>query len=153
MKVNSNIKNLKRNLSVNVQPIIINPDTNQLISNWNEKLKIIDEILEFGNTKVCYQDVYQKINDLLLYKIPDEISENLNKLIAKHSNIYCTKLIELSNLNNLDEFFEKFNHEWQEINNNFLLLRKLLIKFEKKYFSKNLSTQTIYSLCKNIYLC
>lgn len=152
MKVNSNIKNLKRNIIVNVQPIIINPDTNQLINKWNDKLKIIDEILEFGNTKVCYQDVYQKINDLLLYKIPDEISESFNRLIAKHSKICSDKLIELSNLNNLNEFFEKFNQEWNQINKNFLLLRKLLIKFEKKYFSKNLSTQTIYSLCKKFFV-
>jgi hypothetical protein len=152
MKVNSNIKNLKRNITVNVQPIIINPDTNQLVKKWDEKLTIIDEILNFGNSKVCYQDVYQKINDLLLYKIPDEISENFNKLIAKHSENYCKNLIELSNINNLDEFFEKLNQEWNKINSNFLLLRKLLIKFEKKFFSKNLSTQTIYSLCKNIIL-
>lgn len=149
MKVNSNIKNLKKNITVNVQPIIISPDSNQLISKWNEKLNIIDEILKNGSSKVCYQDIYQKINDLLLYKIPEIIIENFNNLILKHSNIYCKNLIELSNLNNYDEFFEKLNIECNKINNNFLLLRKLLIKFEKKFFSKNLSTQTIYSLCKN----
>jgi len=148
MKVSSNLKNLKRNITVNVQPIIINPDVNQLIIKWNEKLNIINDILESGNIKVCYQDVYQRINDLLLYKIPDQISENFNQLIIKHTNQYCCKLIELSKINNFDEFFESFNIEWDKINKNFILLRKLLIKFEKKYFSKSLSTQTIYSLCK-----
>ena len=148
MKVTSNLKNLKRNISVNVQPIIINPETNQLINKWNEKLTIINDILESGNAKVCYQDIYQKINDLLLYKIPDQISENFTQLISNHTQIYCSKLIELSNINDYNEFFEKFNFEWNKINNNFLLLRKLLIKFEKKFFSKNLSTQTIFSLCK-----
>jgi len=148
MKVNSNLKNIKRNITVNVQPIIINPDNNHLISKWNEKLTIINDILESGNINICYQDIYQKINDLLLYKIPDQICENFNMLIANNTSKFCGKLIELSQINNFDEFFEKFNFEWNTINNKYILLRKLLIKFEKKYFSKNLSTQTIYSLCK-----
>ncbi len=151
MKVNSNIINIKRNITVNIQPIIINPDKNQLINKWNEKLNIINEVLEStqsANQKMCYQDIYQKINDLLLYKIPDQISDNFNLLIANNTNKFCSKLLELSQINNFDEFFEKFNYEWNMINTKYLLLRKLLIKFEKKYFSKNLSTQTIYNLCK-----
>lgn len=148
MKVNSNLKNLKKNIIVNVQPIIINPDNNQLINKWNEKFLIVNEILETGKTQACYQDVYQKINDLLLYKIPEQINDNFLGLISNHTKKYCRSLIELSNINNFDEFFQSFNSEWNRINDNFVLLRKLMIKFEKKFFSKNLSTQTIYSLCK-----
>lgn len=151
MKVNSNQKNLRRNITVNIQPISFTPDTDLLINKWREKLEIVNEILEKGQTNRCYQDVYQKINDLLLYKIPEQINESFSLLIQKHSENYCRKLVELSNENNFDVFFEKFNFEWEKINQNFLLLRKLLIKFEKKFFSKNLSTQTIYSLCKFIF--
>jgi len=148
MKVHSNIILYKRNISVKVQPIIINPITNQIINKWNDQLRIIDEILEIGNTKICFQEFYQKINDLVQYEIPDEISDYFNKLIKKHSDKFCRKMIELSNINNFDEFFEIFNQEWTLINSKFILLRKLMIKFEKKYFSKNLSSQTIFSLCK-----
>lgn len=152
MKVSSNLKTLKRNITVNIEPIYFKPDENDIEKKWEDKFLIVKEILKNGKANVCYQDIYQKINDLLLYEIPEKTKENFFKLIEDYSNEIFDELILLENIKELNEFFEKFNSLWNKIINNFLLLRKLLIKFEKKFFSKNISTQTIYYLCKLYYI-
>ena len=148
MKLSSNLKTLKRNITVNIGPVLFKPEENDLIKKWEEKLLIVREILKNGKANVCYQDIYQKINDLLLYEIPEKIKEDFLNIIEQHSNIIFKELILLEKIKDINEFFENFNFQWNRILNNFLLLRKLLIKFEKKFFSRNLSTQTIYYLCK-----
>ena len=136
MKVNSNLKTLKRNITVNIEPVYFKPEQNDLIRKWEDKFVIVKEIMKHGKANVCYQDIYQKINDLLLYEIPEKTKENFFSIIEEHSNQTFTELIELANIKEINEFFDKFNLKWNTILNNFLLLRKLLIKFEKKFFSK-----------------
>jgi hypothetical protein len=148
MKLSSNLKTLKKNIKINIEPINFKPDENDLIKKWDEKFFILKEILKNGKANVCYQDIYQKINDLLLYEIPEKIKENFINILEEHSNEISKELIELENIIDINEFFENFNFHWNKILNNFLLLRKLFIKFEKKFFSSNISTQTIYYLCK-----
>ena len=85
MKVNSQIKSLKLNLSLKVLSYESIPNMKIINDQWNECLISIKEIIEKGTANICYQELYEKINDLLLFEIPNEINIKIYKLFSEQA--------------------------------------------------------------------
>ena len=135
MKVNSEIRNLKRNIIVNVEKVSNEPDVGLIIDSWRELIISMQDILERGNVNLCYQEIYQKINDLLMFEIPASVSLTIEEMFSTHAKNTFKILKDLAIVQENSNFFEAFNSIWKNISKNFSLLRKILIKFEKIYFS------------------
>jgi cullin-4 len=143
MKVNSEIRNLKRNIVVTVKKVSEIPDVNRITENWRVLIISMQDILENGNTNICYQEIYQKINDLLMYDIPPSVTITIEEMFSIHAKNIFRFLTELITMSDCSKFFEAFNSIWRNVNNNFSLLRKILIKFEKKFFAIKYSTNVV----------
>src|SRR5688572_7935690 len=135
MKVNSEGRFAKTNLIIKVNNLNYTPDQNYLNEKWRNAIENVKELLEKGNADFCYQELYITINDLLLYDIPAHIVLVVEDMLLTHAK-KCRKILnDFATLNNINEFFDNFNSFWQKIIENFVLLRKILAKFEKKFFS------------------
>jgi len=143
MKVNSEIRNLKRNIIVNVKKVSEIPDVNQITDNWRVLIISMQDILENGNSNICYQEIYQKMNDLLMYDIPPSVAITIEELFSIHAKNIFKFLTESITMSDCSIFFETFNSIWGNVNKNFNLLRKILIKFEKKFYSMRISSNAV----------
>lgn len=149
MKVNSQVRNLKKSLSVHIEPQEYKPDQDLINKKWKISLEQISEILKSGSVNFCYQELYQTINDLITFEIPTEVINTFEMLFMKHADGTVKDFKNLMQITNIDEFFLQFNSIWLKITHNFNLLKKILSKFEKKYFSivsNSISQTSVWSL-------
>lgn len=143
MKANSQVRNIKKTLSVQVQPIKYEPSKEMILEKWKGCLALIDDILDRGSVDFCFQELYQNINDLIMFDIPANVVKAIDDLFMKHAKKVSSLLTDLVNISNIDDFFQNFNLIWKKTKANFNLLRKILVKFEKKYFSINGQGSTV----------
>ena len=134
MKVNTQVRNLKRNLVVQIEPINYVPDIKFLNEKWINVIDRIRELLEKGNSDMCYQELYQNINDLILFEIALPVVQTIEDVFLQHSKNSYKHLQDFLTYSN-EDFFKFFNIFWKHITYNFVLLKKILGKFEKKFFS------------------
>jgi hypothetical protein len=149
MKVNSQLRNLKKSLSVHIEPLQYKPDPELINKKWKMCLEQISEILKSGNVNFCYQELYQTINDLITFEIPAEVINTFEKLFMNQAESTVQIFKSLMQITNIDQFFLQFNSLWEKITYNFNLLKKILSKFEKKYFSiisNSISQTSVWSL-------
>jgi hypothetical protein len=153
MKVNSQIRNLKKSLNVHVEPSSYQPDQNFLLSKWKHCLNFIEEILK-GKTNLCFQELYQTVNDLIIFEIPQQVIENFESIIKLKADDTISQLIQCSSNHNNFEFFSQFNIIWSKITQSFSFLQKSLSKFERKYFTGqvNISHNSIWGLYLSLLL-
>ncbi len=120
---------------------------------FDQKWKFFEEnfirILENeDNSSICFQEIYETVNDLILLTIPKSKVQRIEKIIFD----FASKVSEnLSTINKeslqLNEFLNKFNCFWGKIKKNFILLRKILKKYEHYNVTKNLSNWDTWTLC------
>ena len=151
MKVNSQIRNNKQNLIINVSSRSIKTDLYILNTKYKYIIDTIREILLNSNNNICYQQLYQNINDILLFEISDEFIKDIEELFISYSISTIDKFLKIMHLSNLDEYFQEFNRIWNNVLDNFSLLKKILTKFEKKYYNRNYKQNNLWSLCKDIF--
>jgi hypothetical protein len=152
MKVNSQIRTTKQGLKINI-PIVEKQINYDLLNKKYEFILTgVDKILNrsFSGT-MCYQELYNNINDVLLFELPDEFIRGIEILFIKCSEFAATQLIAVNENKDVFEFFQMFNSFWNGILKNFGLLRKILTKFEKKIFNKNYKQKSIWNLCKLLF--
>jgi hypothetical protein len=147
MKVNSQTKNLKQNLNISLPDQIRKPDIDILTTKYKYIIESINEILDIGISKICLQELYQNVNDILLFDIPEEVVLSIEQIFINYANATVNGLGNISNTSNINEFFCVFNDLWSTVLKNFSLLKKILIKFEKKYYNRNYQVKSLWTLC------
>ena len=147
MKMNSDLKNIKREiiLNFNIKDLYTPPSNQEIVEKWEEIIKNLvfilkNEIVDCDSEKKCFQEIYQEINDLLLFDIPKNIIDHINNIIEDFSNKINEKF---KIINKSKNFFEDFNFLWKKIINNFNLLRKIMNRYEKKAFG-NIQKNNVY---------
>lgn len=150
MKVNSGVRSLKKNLIILMDASTLNykPNNNVMKEKFKLLIDSVSEILERGNIDICYQELYNNVNDLLLFDIPPEYILAVEELFKNHSKTITKLFIDLVSISNINSFFQSFNSIWVKISNNFTLLKKILTKFEKKIYNRNFGQNGIWCLCK-----
>ena len=149
--MNSELKNIKREiiLNFNINDLYTPPSNQEIIEKWEEIIKNLifilkNEIIDINNNndeeKKCFQEIYQEINDLLLFEIPKNIIDKINNIIEDFSNKINEKF---KIINKSENFFEDFNFLWKKIINNFNLLRKIMNRYEKKAYG-NIQKNNVY---------
>ena len=149
--MNSDLKNIKREiiLNFNINDLYTPPSNQEIIEKWEEIIKNLifilkNEIIDINNNndeeKKCFQEIYQEINDLLLFEIPKNIIDKINNIIEDFSNKINEKF---KIINKSKNFFEDFNFLWKKIINNFNLLRKIMNRYEKKAYG-NIQKNNVY---------
>ncbi len=147
MKVNSQTKNLKQNLNISLPNQMRKPDIDILTTKYKYIIESINEILDKGISNICLQELYQNVNDILLFDVPDEIIHSIEHIFVNYANLTVNGLVDISNSSNIEEFFFVFNDLWSKVLKKFSLLKKILIKFEKKYYSRNYRFKNLWTLC------
>jgi hypothetical protein len=147
MKVNSQIKNLRQNLNITLSNQIRKPDIDLLTIKYKYIIDNINEILDKGISKICLQQLYQNVNDILLFDVPEEIIHSIENIFINYANITVNGLFQISKTSSIEEFFFFFNEQWSTVLKNFSLLRKILIKFEKKYYNRNYNVKNLWTIC------
>jgi hypothetical protein len=149
MKVNSQTRTLKQTLTVNVNTSLNKgPNADVLHKKYDFIIQGIENILNKNfKGSICYQELYNNINDVLLFDLQEEFVKAIELLFIKYAEGCAVNLLQLGSLENISEYFEKFNFYWNEIGKNFSLLKKILTKFEKKIFTKNYKQKSIWNLC------
>ncbi len=146
MKIPKELKNIKCDLMINFdlkeiyEPI---PDS-YIKDKWNEILTWFKIMLEKGNSKKCFQEIYMEIDDLLINDIPPEIITSIEEILTTYSTNIKNKLNSLLEKKG-DEFFKSFNSLWSEINKIFNLLRKIMNKYEKLAYG-NIQKNNVYEI-------
>jgi hypothetical protein len=152
MKVNSQIRNLKQNIIVSINKSISKePDHDILSRKYDFIIHSVDAILnkKFSGS-LCYQELYNTINEVLLFTLPEEFTNHVEGLFISYSQQVASQLYAINENKNIESFLEEFNAFWKEVCRNFSLLKKILTKFEKKSFAaKNFKNKTIWGLCNN----
>ena len=146
MKIPKELKNMKCDLMINFDlKDIYEPVSDSYIKDkWNEILEWFKSMLEKGDSKRCFQEVYMQIDDLLINDIPQEVIQSIENILIDYSvNIK-------SNLNSLldkkgEDFFKEFNSIWFEINKIFNILRKIMNKYEKLAYG-NIQKNNVYEI-------
>jgi hypothetical protein len=149
MKVNSQVRTTKQGLKINISNVQREPNFVILNKKYDFILQGVERILtkNFSGT-MCYQELYNNINDILLFELPEDFVKGVEILFVKYSENTADKLISINENKNIYEFFQMFNGFWNEISKNFSLLKKILTKYEKKIFNKNYKQKSIWNLCK-----
>jgi hypothetical protein len=151
MKTSSQVKNMKKNLIINIEPINYKPNPKILEDKWKFVLNSVNEILVKGDANICYQELYQIIDDLLLFEKSNNNSENIKNfeaLFINHANNCYQELNTIHTSYSGEDFLNQFNSFWRKISLNFVLLRKILVKLEKRIYSQNYNQSTVWSFCK-----
>ncbi len=147
MKVNSQIRNIKQNMMINISNNFTKPDPHVLNIKYKYIIDNIGNILTSSFNNICYQELFQNLNDILFFDLPEEFILSIEELFISYSKTSVNNFLKISNISNLDEFFEEFNNIWNNVLKNFSLLKKILIKFEKKYYNRNYKQNNLWSLC------
>ena len=146
MKISKELKNIKCDLMINFDlKEIYEPVPDSYIKDkWNEILAWLKLMLETGNSKKCFQEIYMEIDDLLINDIPPEVITSIEEILTEYSNNIKNKLNFLLNKKG-EEFFNGFNTMWSEINRIFNLLRKIMNKYEKLAYG-NIQKNNVYEI-------
>lgn len=146
MKISKELYYIQRDLQLNFK---LNneyqaPNDVTLLEKWKKLIKNINDILQTGKCDMCHQKIYIEINSLLIYDITNETIigiDNCLQFFANKTLIDCIQII------NKDNFLDRFNSIWSTVINRFILIQKILIKFEKKAFQSRLNNN-LYNQCK-----
>ena len=139
--MHSELKNLKKNLFLNCQlkEVFKEPSKECLEEKWKEIISNFINILKEGKSNQVFQELYNKINDLLFYEVSTSTIDNIENILKNFSFDIKNKIEEIINLDK-ENIFENFNNLWCNVVNNFNLLRKITNRFENKVYQNN----TIY---------
>ena len=96
--------------------------------------------------------MYSTLNDLLLLDIPSDVHTAIEEIFY---NAACICSVEFAKIiaqeGDINLFLNNFNSIWKNIEQNFSLLRKILIKFEKKFYGQTLQQSNVFYICNLIY--
>ena len=139
--MHSELKNLKKNLFLNCQlkEVYNEPNKECIEEKWKEIISNFINILKEGKSNQVFQELYNKINDLLFYEVSTSTIDNIENILKNFSFDIKNKIEEIINLDK-ENIFENFNNLWCNVVNNFNLLRKITNRFENKVYQNN----TIY---------
>ena len=126
-------------------------DQNIFEQKWSFFEENFTKILEHNDNNICYQELYETINDLILLSIPKEKIQRIERIIINFSEKCAILLSNFSEIKNPSDFFIKFNEQWLKIKSNFNILGKILIRYERNNILKNLSTNNTLTICKIFY--
>ena len=146
MKIPKELKNMKCDLMINFDlKDIYEPVPDSYIKDkWNEILNWFKLMLEKGDSKKCFQEVYMQIDDLLINDIPQEVIQSIETILTEYSINIKNKLNSLLDKKG-EDFFKEFNTLWFEINKVFNILRKIMNKYEKLAYG-NIQKNNVYEI-------
>ena len=146
MKIPKELKNMKCDLMINFDlKDIYEPVPDSYIKDkWNEILNWFKLMLEKGDSKKCFQEVYMQIDDLLINDIPQEVIQSIETILTDYSINIKNKLNSLLDKKG-EDFFKEFNSLWFEINKVFNILRKIMNKYEKLAYG-NIQKNNVYEI-------
>ena len=130
--MNTELKNSKNNivLQFNVKDVFEEPSKEYLEEKWQNITTNFVNILKDGKSQLVFQELYNKINDLLFYEVSQTTIVIIENVLVNFAAEIKIKLKEIV-LKNKEDFFENFNKIWFNVVKHFNILRKITNRYEK----------------------
>ena len=143
--MHSELKNLKKNLFLNCQlkEDFREPSKEYIEEKWKEITSNFMSILKEGKSNQVFQELYNEINDLLLYEVSTSTIDYIENILKNYSSDIKNKIEEIIKLDK-EKFYENFNNLWYNVVHNFNLLGKIANRYENKVYGNN-QKNTIYT--------
>ena len=144
--MNTDLKNSKNNiiLQFNVKDVFEEPSKEYLEEKWQNITKNFVNILKDGKSQLVFQELYNKINDLLFYEVSQTTIIIIENVLVNFAAEIKIKLKEIV-LKNKEDFFENFNKIWFSVVKHFNILRKITNRYEKKIYG-NIQKNNVYAI-------
>lgn len=153
MKVNPNIMNIQKSLKININPEKHFKKIEESIieEKWYVVSTNFMKLLEIGTADISFQELYENINDLLISGISLKYKESLENILKSFAKKCYEKLLNISmNFeNDIGNFLLNFNQYFLQIKNNFKIIRKIFVKYERSFYSNQNTLWTICIYCLN----
>lgn len=146
MKISKELHHIKRSLQLNfiIKEQYVAPDLYTLLEKWREMIKNINYIFQAKKCVMCYQDLYSKINALLIYDIPKETLSEIEACLESFADKTLNDLYQTVAKHN---FLESFNSIWSNVVNSFVLIQNILNKFQRKAYCVT-ENDYLFNQCK-----
>ena len=144
--MNTELKNSKNNivLQFNVKDVFEEPSKEYLEEKWQNITTNFVNILKDGKSQLVFQELYNKINDLLFYEVSQTTIVIIENVLVNFAAEIKIKLKEIV-LKNKEDFFENFNKIWFNVVKHFNILRKITNRYEKKIYG-NIQKNNVYAI-------
>ncbi len=144
--MNTDLKNSKNNiiLQFNVKDVFEEPSKEYLEEKWQNITTNFVNILKDGKSQLVFQELYNKINDLLFYEVSQTTIIIIENVLVNFAAEIKIKLKEIV-LKNKEDFFENFNKIWFNVVKHFNILRKITNRYEKKIYG-NIQKNNVYAI-------
>ena len=144
--MNTEIKNQKNNivLQFNEKDIFEEPSKEYLEEKWQNITNNFINILKEGKSELVFQELYNKINDLLFYDVSTTTIVIIENVLVNFSAEIKLKLKEIVSKNK-EIFFKNFNEIWFNVVKHFNILRKITNRYEKKIYG-NIQKNNVYAI-------